>query len=324
MLPELGKKIELGRRNYDLNKVPLCFFRCLIAAGSVCFAPSDSTKNSALAAQRFAAGQGDDDPVEDSRFVSRAAFGGTDARNDAFLAIDAKHFIPVERWNEIRGDTDKANPNNVLSLFELPLWERLPNELEHGQQYLMNRVLSSSEYNFWREWYQGFLDGKPLNWELQRRVALIRDAIWEAGPEAVADEIEKVRNKFNLENRIEELEIELRRATMSRHGIGGNMPPEPLDNTPVARELIIVWEALADLKDEIATDDVDPTRLQEIITNLVAFLKKGLAWCLKKGDLIVDTSIKWAIPASGTGYLALNPQKLEAVIEATKKLLSAF
>ena len=174
---------------------------------------------------------------------------------------------------------------------------------------------------FWREWYQGFLDGKPLDWELQRRVALIDDAIWKAGPEAVAEEIEKIRAKFDLEKRIENLEAELRRATVNRHGIGGNKPPEMLDKSPIAQELIIVWQPLEDLKEEISKEDPDPKHLQTIIKTLVTVMKKGFAWCLKKGNLIVDTAIKWAFPASGTGYLALSPETLVTVIEAAKKLL---
>ena len=177
---------------------------------------------------------------------------------------------------------------------------------------------------FWRQWYQGFLDGKPIDWELQRRVALIDKAIWEAGPKAVAEEIEKIRAKFGLEKRIEALEDDLRRASVNRYGIGGNMPPEPLEDGPIARELAIVWLPLEDLKDEIAKDDPDPKQLQKIIEALVTALKKGFAWCLKKGDLIVDTAIKWAIPAGGTGYLTLNPEKLEAVVEAAKRLLGVL
>ena len=57
----------------------------------------------------------------------------------------------------------------------------------------------SSSWSFWREWYQGFLDGVPMNWELQRRVALIGNAIWEAGPEAVAEEIERIRAEWLAE-----------------------------------------------------------------------------------------------------------------------------
>ena len=61
-------------------------------------------------------------------------------------------------------------------------------------------------WSFWREWYQGFLDGKPLDWEIQRRVALIHDEIWEQGPEAVAEEIERMpaRCFANLEQEIQQ------------------------------------------------------------------------------------------------------------------------
>lgn len=179
-------------------------------------------------------------------------------------------------------------------------------------------------WSFWRAWCQSFLDGEPLDWHLQRRVALIKDEIWEAGPEAVAKEIEKIRAKLDLEKRIEELEAELHRATVDRHGIGGNMPPEPVEEAPIAQELVVVWQPLEDIKNEIANDDPDPTRLQKTIDALLMALKKGFAWCLKKGDLIVDTAIKWAIPAGGTGYFALNPEKLEAVIETAKKLLGVL
>ena len=176
-------------------------------------------------------------------------------------------------------------------------------------------------WSFWHDWYQGFLSGKPLNWQLLRRVALIDNSTWEAGPEVVAREIERFRAQLDLEQRIDELEAELRLASIDRHGVGGNMPPEPLEEAPIARELVIIWQPVEVLKDEVAKDDPDPKRLQVVIEALTTALKKGLAWCLKKGDLIVDTTIKWAVPAGGTGYLALNPEKLEAVIEAAKKLL---
>jgi ABC-type nitrate/sulfonate/bicarbonate transport system substrate-binding protein len=102
------------------------------------------------------------------------------------------------------------------------------------------------------------------------------------------------------------------------------MPPEPVEDAPTALELVIVWQPLEDIKNEISNDDPDPTRLQKTIEALVMALKKGYAWCLKKGDLIVDTAIKWAIPAGGTTYFALNPEKLEAVIQTAKKLLGVL
>ena len=152
-------------------------------------------------------------------------------------------------------------------------------------------------------------------------MALIDDKTWETGPKAVAKEIEKIRLKFDLERRIEDLEADLRGATVNRHGIGGNRPPEMLNDPSIAKDLAIIWQPLQDLKDETAKDDPDTTLLKQIVEELVTVLRKGFAWCLKKGDLIIETAIKWAIPAGGTGYLALNPEKLEAVIEVATKLL---
>ncbi|WP_299409970.1 hypothetical protein [uncultured Roseobacter sp.] len=196
----------------------------------------------------------------------------------------------------------------------------------HGRENslaLLHYFGEEKRWSFWRAWYQSFLDGEPLDWDLQRRVVLIKDPTWRAGSEAVAKEIENIQTTLDLEKRIEELEEDLRRATVNRHGIGGNMPPEPVENVPIAQELVIVWQPLEEIKLEMASDDPDPTRLQKAIHELVKALKMGLAWCLNKGDLIVDTAIKWAIPTGG-GYLALNPEKLEAVIETAKKLVDAL
>jgi hypothetical protein len=92
------------------------------------------------------------------------------------------------------------------SVFEQPLWEAInqPDNIDVGI-FFENLEYSS----FWKDWYQGFLDGKPMDWELQRRVALIDDAIWEAGPEAVAEEIERIRSKYALEQEIRELKTRL-------------------------------------------------------------------------------------------------------------------
>lgn len=184
--------------------------------------------------------------------------------------------------------------------------------------------LNDEPWLFWREWYTATRNGRDWASRLQQQVAQIDDEIWGSGPYAVAREIEKIRATFDLEKRILELETELRRATVNRHGIGGNMPPEMLEDATIAQELVIVWEPLEDLKSEISKDDPDPTRLHKIVESIITALNKGFVWCLKKGDLVVDTAIKWAIPASGTGYLALNPDKIEAVIETAKKLLAAL
>ena len=65
-------------------------------------------------------------------------------------------------------------------------------------------IRSGGPWTFWAEWYDRAMAGDPLPWELQERVALIPDEVWEAGPEAVAAEIEKIRARFEYGRRIEE------------------------------------------------------------------------------------------------------------------------
>jgi len=63
-----------------------------------------------------------------------------------------------------------------------PYWDNFNNPSQYGP-----------EWQFWRDWYQGFLDGKPLDWDLQREVALIPDKDWDKGPEHIAQKIEDIK-----------------------------------------------------------------------------------------------------------------------------------
>ncbi|MEO1788961.1 MAG: hypothetical protein AAFR34_04595 [Pseudomonadota bacterium] len=51
-------------------------------------------------------------------------------------------------------------------------------------------------FQFWVDWYWSFLRGEPLDWELQRAVALIDHEVWEAGPERVAERIREIEADF--------------------------------------------------------------------------------------------------------------------------------
>jgi len=104
-----------------------------------------------------------------------------------------------------RSDLDTHNLEKTsFDLLGVPLFQDVVREIVEPERpptgELVNAVvpfLTALEkfdaFSFWRDWYQGFLDGKLLDWELQRRVALIDNAIWNAGPEAVAEEIERIR-----------------------------------------------------------------------------------------------------------------------------------
>ncbi|WP_152615671.1 hypothetical protein [Leisingera sp. ANG-M1] len=87
-----------------------------------------------------------------------------------------------------------------------PLWpeHEVSKKPLHAWENFRRAKASLPKWRFWIDWYQGFLDGEPLDWELQSRVALIDDAIWNAGPEAVAAEIERIRAEFSASSTVKE------------------------------------------------------------------------------------------------------------------------
>ena len=60
-------------------------------------------------------------------------------------------------------------------------------------RYLL--LQDSSSWGFWIDWYEGLLAGRAPDWELWREVALIDDAVWQAGPEAVAEAIAGIKRR---------------------------------------------------------------------------------------------------------------------------------
>ncbi len=90
---------------------------------------------------------------------------------------------------------------SLSQLLATPLWQKggEPQWLLDSRPLDDRIIEKGQEWSFWRDWYQGFLNGKPLDWELQRRVALIPDEDWEKGPEHIAEIIEKIRLQFKTQ-----------------------------------------------------------------------------------------------------------------------------
>ncbi len=130
-----------------------------------------------------------------------AAGAGADAVRAASRADDAVR-IALAPLVDLAADTldaalaadTKTDPSR---LFETPLWHQ-PGAPDWLTEALAGRpsLMETPEFAFWREWYHGFLDGKPLDWELQKEIALIPDADWEKGPARIAELIEETKAKF--------------------------------------------------------------------------------------------------------------------------------
>jgi hypothetical protein len=104
---------------------------------------------------------------------------------------------------------------------------------DQTQFEVLNFLNKSNGLSFWREWYQGLLRGEPFDWELQRRVALIDDTVWGAGPEAVAADIERIKAEMLSEQLPMAETIELNPDTGRFRAV-----PVPVENAPLMSALL--------------------------------------------------------------------------------------
>lgn len=130
------------------------------------------------------------------------------AQSSAMSLLDALTITPTTDLEKLRLAIDPLSDGSPRmqdckapseTMFRNPLW-RDSIQISFGAYVFTSSSLNVDYQNsvngFWRDWYQGFLDGKPLDWELQRRVALIPDDDWEKGPAHIADVIADIQAEF--------------------------------------------------------------------------------------------------------------------------------
>lgn len=112
-------------------------------------------------------------------------------------------------WLAASGDASFLATNAPELTYGRPLWQEgsLDHDLDWRQEKLTAFWQSAPEvWGFWQRWYEGMLNGEPLPWELQEKVALIPEEDWEEGPERVAEVIRRIEAEFignTLKERIE-------------------------------------------------------------------------------------------------------------------------
>lgn len=282
------------------------------AADSAAFSARSATFSAAYSARSAAA-------AESASFSARsAAFAAAHSAYAAYTAADSADSAISAAFSTAAADA--GAPGTWP-----PLWQdkKMPDGLAKfwaGMRTTMQ--VTPEKWAFWLEWYEAILEGNPLPWGLSLQIAkFVTAEEWEAGPEAVAARIAEIRVRFDLESRINELEQarDETQTNASRLGIGGNNPPEPLDDAAgVYQEATIIWASIEDLKAEVGARTPDRDRLASIISTLSRGLVAILKWCAVKGDLTVDTLIKWGVPAGAAALLA-KPDMLKAVIETASK-----
>lgn len=266
----------------------------------------------------------------------RTAFAidnGTDRRENlgksALSCLYAYNSFPTTPGGKSQFEIDCLEASKALAdgkrLFARRLFGQSVIAELNGFDGELNPLYSLGDsYSFWARWYQAFIDGKPLDIELQRRVASIEDEVWSSGDRVLVERISAIEAKLELETRIRTLENErLAFATdQTRLSIGGNNPPDDMKiESTVVQNSTIIWATIDDLKEEVEKPIPDKASVVSMVTKLGAAAKTILAWAAKKGDLSVDTIIRWGIPAGAATALA-KPDLILSVIEAAKAWLA--
>ncbi|MEX0328082.1 MAG: hypothetical protein AB3N07_05115 [Ruegeria sp.] len=210
--------------------------------------------------------------------------------------------------------------------FDKPLWsERFEPVVPLEARGNFEEFFQGPSFAFWREWRQGFIDGQPVEWELQRRIALIDDGIWNAGADAVADKIKQIQARWEIERALSDLRNGLIVQAAARHSIGGNNPPERIEDERLSGAITLIWEATEELADALEQENPAREWLQAILVKLKSGLAGLLKWCAGKINLAVGTAVVVGTTKGATvvvdAYIAKHPEKIEALIEALERWL---
>ena len=234
---------------------------------------------------------------------------------DGELRVDATQLL----HQSIQGDFSAEDP------FALRLWSEENPFASWRTTRLMEIITHEFGTDWFREWYSGFLVGRPLDWDQQLRVAEIDDAVWNIGPRAVADAIERVRARLGVESALADLSKTWNVQTAARHGIGGNNPPESIQNEHLSSAVTLIWEAEEELSNALEQESPAREWIESILAKFKAGLTSLLKWCAGKVNLAVGTAIVVGTTKGATvvvdTYIAKHPEKIEAVIKAIEDWL---
>lgn len=146
------------------------------AARSAANAAPRATANSFTLAARISA-----------EYAAGAACFEADAVSMAAQSIEAAHRAYPDAGRGMETEM-RATAHELL---ERPLWPggAIPDGLVAATDKLPDVFDSGPEWDFWQRWYQSFLDGAPLDWGLQQKIALLPEADWRGGAEHIAGKI---------------------------------------------------------------------------------------------------------------------------------------
>lgn len=159
---------------------------------------------------------------------------------------------------------------------------------------------TSDDWSFWIEWYEAFLNGTPLPWQLNQRIALeIKKEEWEAGLAVVGTRIAEIRAAYEVESLAKQVTDSAYLAQPGAPGIGHNQPPSLIDEElPTQPPETLIWVAASALLDEAVSEAPKKSNVQKATGILIAALRASGLWVAQK----LDNAITEAAGAFGKAF----------------------
>lgn len=144
--------------------------------------------------------------VFSSRYPTTAAAECTKLAADAVatsghhrLSNSAERSARSSSYSAFSADANRLeSTQSPLDVFDIGLWpgQEMPEGLAENLQSLRRFWQSApAVWDYWEQWYDGFLSGSPIDWGVQFAVASLPDEDWEKGPELIAGKINEIEQQ---------------------------------------------------------------------------------------------------------------------------------
>lgn len=241
------------------------------------------------------------------------------AARGVYAALGAYNVFPAAlAWAELNKDIQDIESGLELSgLLEVSLW-RTYNPLSinwGGAQEWMHETFSYPD--FWIDWYERILEGRPQNWKMLEEIAFIDAEDWEQGAEHVNALIAEIQARYAVKESVTEAQIVLNDAPPANAQMGHNNPPDDIEDIPYTKEdEELIARVLQDLADETEKAKPDASTVVQIKATLQGITTKIDDWIARRG-----VEIRSGFFGAFGAWLFNNIDKLQVVIEAIKDWL---
>lgn len=172
---------------------------------------------------------------------------------------------------------------------------------------------------FWIDWYRGIVEGKPLDWGLQLKIALLplQKVNLENNKADLGHKIEVVYKQWELELEIKKLRGQIYKTKTNPYSVQRlhNDPPESIESEQelLNRELDTALVNIKLLEDETAKSAPDQSILARLSKWLLEASKRIAKYWVNLGDTALQSTAKWVGPAA-TAY-AISPEGFRRLSE---------